>query len=277
MADARGHTRGVAKCCDAAAGTDDNAVAPWQVTQKTCPIQAVENFVRLLVVFGRGLDDDIDACLCISKAIEYLLDSDHSLIVKCIINSEHHAIDCTGIIRLQVNRVGEYGVGKPGIGRDGILQVPEQKLKIGAIGNADIRNGLQCFGLIAAVCRLPAISFSSPFPFRLHRLAAPSRAILVQPLRKERHASAYEYLACHAQALRIRRINALAGSASGCIALALGEPDFPTPDVISAEVTTALGRGDTHYPPNNGRPALREALSAYMGDVALRFRPTRSF
>ena len=26
------HTRGVAKCCDAAAGTDDNAVAPWQVT-----------------------------------------------------------------------------------------------------------------------------------------------------------------------------------------------------------------------------------------------------
>ena len=26
------HTRGVAKRCDAAAGTDDNAVAPWQVT-----------------------------------------------------------------------------------------------------------------------------------------------------------------------------------------------------------------------------------------------------
>ena len=55
----------------------------------------------------------------------------------------------------------------------------------------------------------------------------------------------------------IRRINALAAQHPGCIALALGEPDFPTPDVISAEVTTALGRGDTHYPPNNGRPALR--------------------
>ena len=69
----------------------------------------------------------------------------------------------------------------------------------------------------------------------------------------------------------IRRINALAAQHSGCIALALGEPDFPTPDVISAEVTAALDRGDTHYPPNNGRPALREALSAYMGDAGLTF------
>ena len=69
----------------------------------------------------------------------------------------------------------------------------------------------------------------------------------------------------------IRRINALAAQHPGCIALALGEPDFPTPDVISAEVTAALGRGDTHYPPNNGRPALREALSAYMGEAGLAF------
>ena len=69
----------------------------------------------------------------------------------------------------------------------------------------------------------------------------------------------------------IRRINALAAQHPGCIALALGEPDFPTPDVISAEVTAALGRGDTHYPPNNGRPALREALSAYMGNAGLTF------
>ena len=69
----------------------------------------------------------------------------------------------------------------------------------------------------------------------------------------------------------IRRINALAAQHPGCIALALGEPDFPTPDVISAEVTAALDRGDTHYPPNNGRPALREALSAYMGEAGLAF------
>lgn len=69
----------------------------------------------------------------------------------------------------------------------------------------------------------------------------------------------------------IRRINALAAQRPGCIALALGEPDFPTPDVISAEVTASLDRGDTHYPPNNGRPALREALSKYMGDAGLAF------
>ena len=69
----------------------------------------------------------------------------------------------------------------------------------------------------------------------------------------------------------IRRINALAAQHPGCIALALGEPDFPTPDVIGAEVTASLDRGDTHYPPNNGRPALREALSAYMGDAGLTF------
>lgn len=31
----------------------------------------------------------------------------------------------------------------------------------------------------------------------------------------------------------IRRINALAARRPGCIALALGEPDFPTPDVLS--------------------------------------------
>ena len=32
-----------------------------------------------------------------------------------------------------------------------------------------------------------------------------------------------------------------------------------------------MDRGDTHYPPNNGRPALREALSEYMGDAGLAF------
>ena len=69
----------------------------------------------------------------------------------------------------------------------------------------------------------------------------------------------------------IRRINALAAQYPGCIALALGEPDFSTPDMISAEVTASLDRGDTHYPPNNGRPALREALSAYMGGAGLAF------
>ena len=83
--------------------------------------------------------------------------------------------NAVGIIRLQVDRAGECGAGKLSIGGDGILQIPEQKLKIGAIGNTDIRNSLQRFGLIAARDRLHAISF--PARFRLgytvwRRLAA---------------------------------------------------------------------------------------------------------
>ena len=144
------HTRGVAKRRNTAAGTDDNAATPRQVMKAAGPTQSHSGFVCPFGVLGPSKNDDIDACLCIPKAIEYLLDSDHRLIIKCIINSEHHAIDCTGIIRLQINRAGERGAGKLCIGGDGILQVPEQKLKIGAIGNADIRNGSQRFWYIAA-------------------------------------------------------------------------------------------------------------------------------
>lgn len=62
----------------------------------------------------------------------------------------------------------------------------------------------------------------------------------------------------------IRRINALAAQHPGCIALALGEPEFDTPQEIRDEVTRALQRGETHYPPNNGTPFLRRSISEYM-------------
>lgn len=62
----------------------------------------------------------------------------------------------------------------------------------------------------------------------------------------------------------IRRINALAAQHPGCIALALGEPEFDTPVPICEEVTASLEKGDTHYPPNNGTQALRCAIGAYM-------------
>lgn len=74
----------------------------------------------------------------------------------------------------------------------------------------------------------------------------------------------------------IRRINALAAQHPGCIALALGEPDFPTPDVISAEVTAALDRGDTHYPPTTGAPPCVRRYLPTWGTRALRFPPMRS-
>ena len=69
----------------------------------------------------------------------------------------------------------------------------------------------------------------------------------------------------------IRRINALAAEHPGCIALALGEPDFDTPEPIKDEVVRALGHDDTHYPPNNGRAATRQAIAAYMTDASLAY------
>ena len=131
---------------------------------------------RLFSALSCGSDHGIDTRSRTAKALKRLLDSSQRLIVSHIFNGQHDAIgNAVGIIRLQVDWAGECGAGKLSIGGDGILQVPEQKLKIGAIGNTDIRNSLQRFGLIAARDRLHAISF--PARFRLgytvwRRLAA---------------------------------------------------------------------------------------------------------
>lgn len=76
----------------------------------------------------------------------------------------------------------------------------------------------------------------------------------------------------------IRRINALAAAHPGCIALALGEPDFDTPEPICTAVHGALDAHLTHYPPNNGTASLRAALASYMagaagGDARLVYAP----
>ena len=71
----------------------------------------------------------------------------------------------------------------------------------------------------------------------------------------------------------IRRINALAAQHPGCIALALGEPEFDTPQEIRDEVTRALQRGETHYPPNNGTPFLRRSISEYMPSQGFDYAP----
>ena len=71
----------------------------------------------------------------------------------------------------------------------------------------------------------------------------------------------------------IRRINALAAQHPGCIALALGEPEFDTPQKIRDEVTRALQRGETHYPPNNGTPFLRRSISEYMSAQGFDYAP----
>lgn len=145
------HTRGVAKRRNTAAGTDDNAATPQLVMALTCLVQTNGGPARLLSALLCGSNRGIDARSRTAKALKRLLDSCQRLIVSHIFNGQHDAIgNAAGIIRLQINRAGERGAGKLCIGGDGILQVPEQKLKIGAIGNADIRNGSQRFWYIAA-------------------------------------------------------------------------------------------------------------------------------
>ena len=61
----------------------------------------------------------------------------------------------------------------------------------------------------------------------------------------------------------IRRFTALARATPGCISLALGEPEFPTPEAVKAEAKAALDQDRTHYPPNNGEPFLLEALARF--------------
>lgn len=69
----------------------------------------------------------------------------------------------------------------------------------------------------------------------------------------------------------IRRFNALAAEVEGCVRLTLGEPEFATPEPVCEAVARSLAKGQTHYPPNNGRPELLQALSAYMGRFGLSY------
>ena len=71
----------------------------------------------------------------------------------------------------------------------------------------------------------------------------------------------------------IRRFTALANEHAGCVKLTLGEPEFDTPAAVRDAVGESLSRGLTHYPPNNGRPELLEALSAYMSRQGLDYGP----
>lgn len=69
----------------------------------------------------------------------------------------------------------------------------------------------------------------------------------------------------------IRRITAKAKQTPGCILLTLGEPDGNTAEVVKAEVAASLAENDTHYPPNNGKDFLREAIAAHMARRGLSY------
>lgn len=61
----------------------------------------------------------------------------------------------------------------------------------------------------------------------------------------------------------IRRFTALAAQTPGCISLALGEPDFPTPEPIKVAAKAALEENLTHYAPNRGLPELCREIAWY--------------
>lgn len=61
----------------------------------------------------------------------------------------------------------------------------------------------------------------------------------------------------------IRVYTNLARQTPDCAMLTIGEPDFDTPEGIRQAAWAALQLGQTHYAPNQGTQALREAIAAY--------------
>lgn len=61
----------------------------------------------------------------------------------------------------------------------------------------------------------------------------------------------------------IRVYTNLARQTPGCAMLTIGEPDFDTPEVIKAAAVAALNANQTHYAPNQGTLALRQAVAAF--------------
>ena len=61
----------------------------------------------------------------------------------------------------------------------------------------------------------------------------------------------------------IRVYTALARSIPDCVSLAIGEPDFDTPEAIKASAIAGLQANHTHYAPNQGTPELLRAIAEF--------------
>lgn len=70
----------------------------------------------------------------------------------------------------------------------------------------------------------------------------------------------------------IRRIFDLVADRKDVINLCIGEPNFDTPAHIREAAKASLDRGDTHYTPNAGLPALRKSIaSKYMHEYGIMY------
>ena len=62
---------------------------------------------------------------------------------------------------------------------------------------------------------------------------------------------------------QIRVFANLARETPGCASLTIGEPDLDTPENIKQAAMDALMANQTHYAPNQGTPALRQAIAEF--------------
>jgi aspartate aminotransferase len=63
----------------------------------------------------------------------------------------------------------------------------------------------------------------------------------------------------------LARARALEAEGRNIVHLQIGEPDFDTPKNIVEAAVSALHRGETHYTPSPGIPALRKAIAEHVG------------
>ncbi|MBA4370116.1 MAG: aspartate aminotransferase [Coriobacteriaceae bacterium] len=81
-----------------------------------------------------------------------------------------------------------------------------------------------------------------------------------------------EHVSKRAQAIRpfvvmdvVARAKELEASGRDIVRLEIGDPDFPTPDIVTKAAEEAMEAGETGYTQSAGLPELREAVSGHYG------------
>ena len=70
------------------------------------------------------------------------------------------------------------------------------------------------------------------------------------------------------------KVVAMARGLKGVVNLAGGDPDFDTPPHIIDTMVEAIKKGQTHYPPPYGLPALKQAIAKYHGKHGVDWGPS---